>query len=300
MGKKTYEESEEVKAAKAAADAHAATKPEAYQSKWQQGLSDTLDKILNREKFTYDLGSDALYRQYKDRYVQQGRLAMEDTVGRVSALTGGYGNSYAQQAGQQAYHGYLQGLTDKIPELYALALETYDREGKDLRDRYDLMNRAEDDAYSRYRDYYSAWEAEGDRLYNLYTGARDFDYNAFLADRDHELALERAAEADRQWQAEFDENLRRYNEVQASKKGGGGGSGGKKLTDAQLKQIIAYGDAGNYKGLNIYLTSLENHGYLTGEEKDWIYGEYVKPATSGFPSDYPGFVGTLKKNHTKK
>ena len=266
MGKKTYEESEEVKAAKAAADEHAATKPEAYQSKWQQGLSDTLDKILNREKFTYDLGSDALYRQYKDRYVQQGRLAMEDTVGRVSALTGGYGNSYAQQAGQQAYHGYLQGLTDKI----------------------------------RYRDYYSNWEAEGDRLYNLYTGARDFDYNAFLADRDHELALERAAEADRQWQAEFDESLRRYNEAQASKKGGGGGSGGRKLTDAQLKQIIAYGDAGNYKGLNIYLTSLENHGYLTGEEKDWIYGEYVKPATSGFPSDYPGFVGTLKKNHTKK
>lgn len=277
MGKKTYEESEEVKAAKAAADQHAETKPDAYQSKWQQGLSDTLDQILNREKFTYDLGSDALYRQYKDRYVQQGRLAMEDTVGRVSALTGGYGNSYAQQAGQQAYHGYLQGLTDKIPELYALALETYDREGKDLRDRYDLMNEAEDDAYSRYRDYYSNWEAEGDRLYNLYTGQRDFDYNAYLADRDHELALERAAEADRQWQAEFDENLRRYEQSQASKGSSGGGGSGKKLTDAQLKQIIAYGDAGNYKGLNIYLTSLESHGYLSEAEKEWIYGEYVKP-----------------------
>lgn len=275
MGKKTYEESEEVKAAKAAADQHAETKPDAYQSKWQQGLSDTLDQILNREKFTYDLGSDALYRQYKDRYVQQGRLAMEDTVGRVSALTGGYGNSYAEQAGQQAYHGYLQGLTDKIPELYALALETYDREGQALKDHYDLMNEAEDDAYSRYRDHYSAWEAEGDRLYNLYAGQRDFDYNAFLADRDHELALERAAEADRQWQAEFNENLRRYEQSQASK--GSGGGGGRRLTDAQLKQIIAYGDAGNYKGLNIYLTSLENHGYLTGAEKEWIYGEYVKP-----------------------
>ena len=290
MGKKTYEESEEVKAAKAAADKHAETKPDAYQSKWQQGLSDTLDKILNREKFTYDLGSDALYRQYKDRYVQQGRLAMEDTVGRVSALTGGYGNSYAQQAGQQAYHGYLQGLTDKIPELYALALETYDREGKDLRDRYDLMNQAEDDAYSRYRDYYSAWEAEGDRLYNLYTGQRDFDYNAFLADRDHELALERAAEADRQWQAEFNENLRRYEQSQASK--GSGSGGGRRLTDAQLKQIIAYGDAGNYKGLNIYLTSLENHGYLTAQERSWIYGEYAKQPQTGS-------TVWLRPNHVK-
>lgn len=295
MGKKTYEESEEVKAAKAAADQHAETKPDAYQSKWQQGLSDTLDQILNREKFTYDLGSDALYRQYKDRYVQQGRLAMEDTVGRVSALTGGYGNSYAQQAGQQAYHGYLQCLTDKIPELYALALETYDREGKDLRDRYDLMNRAEDDAYSRYRDYYSNWEAEGDRLYNLYTGARDFEYDAFLADREHELALERAAEADRQWQAEFDESLRRYTLEQASKGGSGGGGSGKKLTDAQLKQIIAYGDAGNYKGLNIYLTSLENHGYLTGEEKNWIYGEYVKPVKI----NTSGGAASLLPNHLK-
>ena len=299
MGKKTYEESEEVKAAKAAAEAHASAKPDAYQSKWQQGLSDTLDKILNREKFTYDLGSDALYRQYKDRYVQQGRLAMEDTVGRVSALTGGYGNSYAQQAGQQAYHGYLQGLTDKIPELYALALETYDREGKDLRDRYDLMNQAEDDAYSRYRDYYSAWEAEGDRLYNLYTGQRDFDYNAYLADRDHELALERAAEADRQWQAEFDENLRRYEQSQASK-GSSGGGGGRRLTDAQLKQIIAYGDAGNYKGLNIYLTSLESNGYLTSEERKWIYGEYVKPAYTGSASEYPGKSSVFLANHNKK
>ena len=300
MGKKTYEESEEVKAAKAAAEAHASTKPDAYQSKWQQGLSDTLDKILNREKFTYDLGSDALYRQYKDRYVQQGRLAMEDTVGRVSALTGGYGNSYAQQAGQQAYHGYLQGLTDKIPELYALALETYDREGKDLRDRYDLMNQAEDDAYSRYRDHYSAWEAEGDRLYNLYTGQRDFDYNAYLADRDHELALERAAEADRQWQAEFDENLRRYEQSQASKGSGGGGGSGKKLTDAQLKQIIAYGDAGNFRGLDIYLTSLESHGYLSEAEKEWIYGEYVGVRKSGNTSEYPGKSSVFLANHNKK
>ena len=299
MGKKTYEESEEVKAAKAAAEAHASAKPDAYQSKWQQGLSDTLDKILNREKFTYDLGSDALYRQYKDRYVQQGRLAMEDTVGRVSALTGGYGNSYAQQAGQQAYHGYLQGLTDKIPELYALALETYDREGQALKDRYDLMNQAEDDAYSRYRDHYSAWEAEGDRLYNLYTGQRDFDYNAYLADRDHELALERAAEADRQWQAEFDENLRRYEQSQASK-GSSGGGGGRRLTDAQLKQIIAYGDAGNYKGLNIYLTSLESNGYLTSEERKWIYGEYVKPAYTGSASEYPGKSSVFLANHNKK
>ena len=44
-----------------------------YQSPWEDQLKETANKILNREKFSYDLNGDALYKQYKDRYTQQGK-----------------------------------------------------------------------------------------------------------------------------------------------------------------------------------------------------------------------------------
>ena len=77
-------------------------------------------------------------------------MAMMDTLGQAATLTGGYGNSYAQGAGQQAYQSYLQGLNDKIPELYQLALERYDREGDRLYKGYTMLNEQEGQDYDRY------------------------------------------------------------------------------------------------------------------------------------------------------
>ena len=56
---------------------------------------EALQAYLNREDFQYDVNADALYQQYKDRYVELGKDAMEDTMGQAAALTGGYGSSYA-------------------------------------------------------------------------------------------------------------------------------------------------------------------------------------------------------------
>ena len=58
----------------------------------------------------------------------------------------------AQQAGQQTYNTYMQGLTDKIPELYSLALQAYNNQGNDLKDRYSLLGTADNQDYRRYRD----------------------------------------------------------------------------------------------------------------------------------------------------
>lgn len=123
-----------------------------YQSKWQNQIEDAMQKILNRENFQYDLNGDALYQQYKDQYVNQGKQAMMDTVGQASALTGGYGNSYAQTAGQQTYQGYLRGLNDKIPELYQLALDKYNSEGDELYNRYALFTDMDDKDFAKYQD----------------------------------------------------------------------------------------------------------------------------------------------------
>ena len=113
---------------------------------------EALDAYLNREDFNYDFNADALYQLYKNRYLSQGKMAMEDTMGQAAALTGGYGSSYAQHVGQQAYHQYLQELHDVIPELYQLAYDRYQNEGKDLYQRYALLDEQEQTEYDRERD----------------------------------------------------------------------------------------------------------------------------------------------------
>ncbi len=148
----------------------AVSKPGEYSSQWQGQLEDAIGKILDRKDFSYDVNGDALYQQYKDRYVQGGKMAMMDTMGQAATLTGGYGNSYAQGVGQQAYQGYLRGLNDKIPELYQLALDSYDRKTDSLYRRYSLLGAREGQDYERYQgrlnQYQQSWE-NALRLYQL-------------------------------------------------------------------------------------------------------------------------------------
>lgn len=206
---KEYTESDAVKAFRENME-----KQGAYQSKYQDQIASTMDSILNRKDFQYDVNGDALYNQYKDRYVNLGQQAMMDTMGQAAKLTGGYGNSNAQMVGQQAYQSYLQGLTDKIPELAQQAYNRYAQAGQDLYQKYGLLNAQENADYNR-------WAAERDYLYNQYNTERGYDYGAY-----------RDSVADAQWKAQFDEDLRRWQmnwDLQNGgllSSGGGGGGGG--------------------------------------------------------------------------
>lgn len=152
----------------AAPETPAVQKPGAYESKWTDKINGSLDKILGRKDFTYDVNGDALYQQYKDRYIQGGKMAMMDTLGQAATLTGGYGNSYAQMAGQQAYGSYLQGLNDKIPELYQLALDKYSQEGDSLYKQYSLLAAQEGQDYDRYKDGQGLYQQEWENALRLY------------------------------------------------------------------------------------------------------------------------------------
>jgi len=101
-------------------------------------LNALYDQIMNRKPFQYDLNGDMLYRQMADEYSQLGRTAMRDAMGQASALTGGYGNSYAQQVGNQANQQYLMALNEQIPALYDRAFNVWQAEGDDLLQRYQL------------------------------------------------------------------------------------------------------------------------------------------------------------------
>ena len=222
-----YTPSDTVTQAETLLQQHLANKPGEYQSPWQDQLNDLFDRISNREDFSYDLNGDALYQQYKDQYTTQGQMAMMDTMGQAAALTGGYGNSYAQSVGQQTYQGYLQGLNDKIPELYQLALSQYNAEGDEMYNQFALMSGLEEQEYGRHRDTVSDFYTELGRLTDAYNTERDYDYSQWYNNLMYQYQTGRDEVADQQWQAQFDEAKRQFDlQYSKSSSGGGGGSGG--------------------------------------------------------------------------
>ena len=175
-----YQKSEVVSQAEALLQQQLASKPGAYQSQWQSMMDDYMGKLMNRDPFSYNLNEDALYQQYKDQYVLQGQQAMMDTMGQASAMTGGYGNSYAQTAGQQTYQGYLQQLNDRVPELYQMALNQYNQEGQNLLNQYGMLADRENQDYGRYRDTLSDYNTELDRLTTDARYQGELDYNRYM------------------------------------------------------------------------------------------------------------------------
>lgn len=206
-----YEKSDVVKQAEALLQQQLSNKPGEYQSAWMTQLNDTLNKILNREKFSYDMNGDALYQQYKDQHTTQGKMAMMDTMGQAQAMTGGYGNSYAQSVGQQAYQGYLQQLNDKIPELYQLALDQYNREGDDLHTQASIMATMEDQDYGRYRDQVADYIAELGRLSEDARYQGEQDYGRYMDALNLAYGMHRDKIGDQQWQEQFDEAKRQFD-----------------------------------------------------------------------------------------
>ena len=152
-----------------------------------KGLADQLLKdYMNREDFSYDFNGDALYQQYKDKYIKQGKMAMQDTIGQASAMTGGYGNSYAATAGNQAYQASLENLNDIIPELYQMAYDRYNQKGQDMLNQYSLASDAYSRDYGEYMDKLgildsdrSYWGTEADNAFNrdwgMYDSNRTFE-----------------------------------------------------------------------------------------------------------------------------
>lgn len=232
------ESAEAVAKAKSALGSALSSRPSAEGStgSYKSQISSALDELSNREQFSYNPDGDALYRQYKDSYINSGKRAMQDTVGQASALTGGYANSYAQTAGQQAYNNQIQKLNDIVPELYKLAYTKYTDETKDLYNRLLALSDADQTEYDRYRDSVSDWYNDIDMLYNAYTDARDFDYTKTTDDRNFAYSKERDAISDAQNERDYNESVRQYNQSLAEEQ---------RQFDASLARAIAEAAAKN-------------------------------------------------------
>ena len=151
-----------------------------YADTYGEQVKDLQSQLTNRSPFTYSIDADALFRQYRDRYQSLGRRAMEDTMGQAQAMTGGYGNSWAQTAGQQSYQTYLGELGQIAPKLYEQALERYKQEGRDLQTRYDAAKALEQEEYGRHKDALDAYRKDLSYLQTQADQAYDRGYTRYL------------------------------------------------------------------------------------------------------------------------
>lgn len=244
----------------AALDKHLAAKPGDYQSKYQPAIDKAMAAIADRKPFQYNVNADALYKQYRDRYVNMGKQAMQGAMGQAAALTGGYGSSYSQNAGQQAYDQYMTALTDKIPELYQLALQKYERDAQADKEKYSLYRDADNTDYSRWNDKLTQWSSDraylagrvdtelgqamnvGNALYSRLTSLAAAGYTP-TADE-----LRAAGMTQAQWDT-------LVSLTAAASGGGGGGGGGGRSRGRTGIPALDYGVRKNLSSEQIYKTA---------------------------------------------
>lgn len=242
----------------------------------QEKLDEYTKKWEERPDFTYDVNGDALYQQYKDMYIQQGKMAMADTIGQASAMTGGYGNSYAATVGNQAYQAHLQKLNDVIPELYQMAYDRYNQEGQDILNTISMLKGERDFEYGVHNDEYNKLLGQQqywgdmylglyDRDYGIYDSNRAFDQTEHTNEENSKHNAYRESVEDAQWKATFDESQRQFNEQMAWDK--------KKYEDSK----ITYSGGGSSSG-----SSSSGNNSSKGNNKETSITPKKSPVTTTF------------------
>lgn len=283
------------------------SKIQSGKTSYSDSVREMMDKITNREKFSYDVDNDPLFQQALASAMNSGKSAMQDTIGQASALTGGYGSSYATSAGNQAYNAYIEDAYNNLPQYYQMALDAYNSEGEELYRQLDMYNTADATEYNRTLTAYDATGTYRDRLYNeAYQQFRDTKSDAFasanlqisehgqLANDAYNLYNAYANEADKmyerefqKWDAEvnnamqyaqmlnsdywsqtnFDEGVRQYEQSFAEEQ-------------RQFDEKLAFEDTWNQKnfdeGVRQFDEKLENDNYWNEQEMGYKYDSLAK------------------------
>lgn len=167
------------------------SKPADFQSQYQADINNIVNSIMNREAFqTDDVFESDLYNTYREQYINNAQKAMRDTMGNAAAMTGGYGSTYAQAAGQQAYDAQLQQLNDKTLDIYDRVYNQYLQEGQELYNQLGMLNEQDSIDYGRYRDTVSDYYND----LNYYAGRYDSSYNQDFNEYQTDLQAQQWAE----------------------------------------------------------------------------------------------------------
>lgn len=144
-----------------------------YENAFAQQQKDLLDRILNREGFSWSKETDPQWSSYKKSYLREGDRATANALAQASAASGGRPSSYAVNAATQAGDYYATKLNDVIPTLYQQAYERYlDEYNMKLKD-LNTVNQQEQLDYAKYLDRLGQFNTDRGFAYQNY--ADDYD-----------------------------------------------------------------------------------------------------------------------------
>jgi hypothetical protein len=144
--------------------ASASASASAYRNPYQGQLDKAVDAYLS-SRFSYDQDTDPAAQAYRENYINNGQLAMDNTLAQVAARTGGLASSYAGQAAQQTYNTYMQDLNAQLANLRQQAFENYLSDQSLQQNRIStlsgLASQAENSYYNRISDAMNRWATLG-------------------------------------------------------------------------------------------------------------------------------------------
>lgn len=186
--------------------------PGEFQSQYSSDIQNIINSIKNREQFkTDDVFQSDLYTTMRDQAIKNGQKSMRDTMGSAQAATGGYGSTYAQAAGQQAYDNALANFNNTTLDIYDRVYNQYLQEGQELYNQLNMYNNQDSIDYNRYRDTVADYQADR----NYYAGRYDSSWNQDMSQYQQDQAMQQWAEnyayqktqdalAQQNWQTQFD------------------------------------------------------------------------------------------------
>lgn len=298
-------------------------KPDEYYSKYQGTIDGIIDNILNRKSFdTNSVYDSDLYKNYREQYIQQGQKAMRDTMGAATAATGGYGSTYAQAAGQQAYDNYLSQLGDKTLDIYDRVYNQYLNEGQEMYNKLNAVNNQDNIDYSRYRDSVNDYYND----LNYYAGRYDNSYNQDFGEYQTDLSAKQWAEqyayqktqdalAQQNWQTQFDYQkqqdalqleLQRQQLAASLAKKASGGSSGRSSKGSSKKSSSTSSDLAKYvEDAKRLIESKDGHGrtnYSIAQVIEYVADQYpsltdsqIKKVITQAGGDYDKGLRILKQ-----
>ena len=154
-------------------------RPDDYSSSYTDEINSLVESLLGME-FSYDMESDPLFSLSRDQYLKNARLAMEDTLGKATAMTGGYGNSYALGAAQQAYNNELSGFSELIPELYEAAYDRFSDERETTMDSISILSGLDEAEFEKYIDIYKEYISEGELYSDNLNTLLEEDFDRYI------------------------------------------------------------------------------------------------------------------------
>lgn len=168
---------------------------EQYENRYGSTVDAALDKILEREQFTYDPETDPGFNSYRDKYLREAEDAFRSVLEENNTSLYGASGAVLSEA-LAAKNDAVKKIADAIPELMSKAYDRYTGETQRLTSALDSARTVGNDSYSRLyqenRDTHSDLQDsllnernENQRWFDNDISSRDADWN----DRSNALNL---------------------------------------------------------------------------------------------------------------